>query len=114
MTAFLYLAGLVIGAAVFIYLYATFQEGKDRLTRSSRDRADAARPELPAETVAVTGLKRPPGTRICPLCAKELTQYEALYASQVNDEQGSRILIYGCPYCYKKHMPAPPAAAGRP
>lgn len=108
MTAMLYLVGFIIGAAVFIYLYATFNEGKDRLTRSAQERADAARPEVSAERVAVPGLKRPPGSRICPLCAKELTEFEPLYATQVDDAQGSRILIYGCPYCFKKRMPAPP------
>ncbi len=108
MTALLYLAGLIIGAALFFYLLSLYHEGKERVkqmsvsTRKSVISQTSSRVE--AEKVSYPHLKSiPPGERICPLCRTPLTRYEPLYASQVDTGSGSRILIHGCTYCYKEN-----------
>ena len=35
--------------------------------------------------------------RKCPICSMELAKDEPLYASRSND----KILVHGCPYCFK-------------
>lgn len=41
-------------------------------------------------------------TRRCPLCTRTLTRDEPLYATNVETGSGRKILIHGCPYCYKE------------
>jgi hypothetical protein len=100
MSALLYLIGLIIGATVFIYLYTSYQAGKDKL-KEIRDLKNPPAPTVNPERVDYFSLKRAPGTRLCPLCGKELTKYEALYASETVEQGKKKILIHGCRYCYK-------------
>lgn len=99
MSALLYLIGLIIGATVFIYLYSSYQQGKEKL-KEMRGQSKPAQSMNP-DTIDYFAIKRAPGTRLCPLCGKELTKYEALYASEVEEEGKKKILIHGCRYCYK-------------
>ncbi|MBN2079112.1 MAG: hypothetical protein JW838_09095 [Spirochaetes bacterium] len=101
MSALLYLVGLIIGATVFIYLYSAYQTGKEKLKESREEK----RPEAPSvnpEAVDYFSIPRAPGTRLCPLCGKELTKYESLYASETEEGGKRKILIHGCRYCYKE------------
>jgi hypothetical protein len=100
MSALLYLIGLIIGATVFIYLYSSYQSGKEKL-REIREQKNPPEPTMNPERVDYFSVKRAPGTRLCPLCGKELTKYEALYASETEEQGKKKILIHGCRYCYK-------------
>ncbi|OHD65914.1 MAG: hypothetical protein A2176_03675 [Spirochaetes bacterium RBG_13_51_14] len=100
MTALLYLIGIIIGATVFIYLYSSYQSGKEKL-REMREPKEPPSPSVNPEIIDYFSIKREPGTRLCPLCGKELTKYEALYASEVEEQGKRKILIHGCRYCYK-------------
>ncbi len=100
MTELLYLIGLIIGATVFIYLYSSYQTGKEKL-KEMRDSKNPPEPTMNPERVDYFSMPRAPGTRLCPLCGKELTKYEALYASETEEQGKKKILIHGCRYCYK-------------
>jgi hypothetical protein len=110
MTVILYLAGLVIGAALFFYLLSLYHEGKDKIKQVAGKGGTLQPPRrdsgatLEAGKVTYPHLKGvPPGERMCPICRNSLSKYEPLYASQVDTEKGSRIVIYGCGYCYKEN-----------
>ena len=103
MSALLYLIGLIIGATVFIYLYSSYQQGKEKL-KEIRGQSKPA-PTMNPDMVDFFAIKRAPGARLCPLCGKELTKYEALYASEVEEQGKKKILIHGCRYCYKEQEP---------
>jgi hypothetical protein len=100
MSAVLYLIGLIIGATVFIYLYSSYQSGREKI-KEFRDGKKPPEPSVNPERVDYFNLKRAPGTRLCPLCGKELSKYEALYASETEENGKKKILIHGCRYCYK-------------
>jgi len=100
MSAFLYLAGFIIGAAIFLYLYSAYQSSKEKI-RSFRAPASPPAPTVNPDRIDYFRMPRPPGARICPLCGKELTHFEALYASEVEEDGKKKILIHGCRYCYK-------------
>ena len=73
--------------------------------RKIKDLASGKKPEPdinPDEITYKNKQTRAPGQRLCPLCLSELSKYEALYATLVNDD-ASKILIYGCRYCYKEN-----------
>lgn len=101
MSVLLYLIGLVIGAAVFIYLYSTYQSGKEKITERKSQKNQPA-PTVNPERVDYFSIPRSPGARLCPLCGKELTKYEALFASDTEEDGKKKILIHGCKYCYKE------------
>lgn len=103
MTSLLYLVGLIIGAAIFIYLYSTFQTGKEKI-RDYREKKNPATPppSLNPERVDYFSIKRAPGTRLCPLCGSELSKYESLFASEVEEQGRKKIRIHGCRFCYKE------------
>ncbi len=110
MTVIIYLAGLVIGAALFFYILSLYHEGKEKLRKvpgkgnTSRPSREGSESTLEAGRVSYPHLKGiPPGERMCPICRNSLSKYEPLYASQVDTESGSRILIYGCGHCYKEN-----------
>ena len=104
MTVFIYIAGFLIGAAVFLYFLSVFQSGAEKLSSIKKRQEKPAAGTVP-EPVDTGGFRRPPGrapgVRMCPLCASELTRYEALYASKFKSGGEVKILIYGCRYCYK-------------
>lgn len=100
MSEILYLIGLLIGATVFIYLYSSFQTGKEKL-KEMRGEKNPPETSVNPERVDYFSMKRAPGTRLCPLCGKELSKYEALYASETEENGKKKILIHGCRYCYK-------------
>lgn len=104
MTALIYIAGFLIGAAVFLYFLSIFQSGAEKLAKMRKETA-APDPEATPEKVDTGGFRRnpgrAPGVRMCPLCNSELTKYEALYASKFKAAGEIKILIYGCRYCYK-------------
>jgi hypothetical protein len=101
MAALLYGAGLIIGITIFLYLYSSFQTGKEKLNQMKK----------PQKTEPITDEVEnphpsfrnniPPGARLCPICGNALTKYEALYASHTDTTAGKKLLIHGCRYCYK-------------
>jgi hypothetical protein len=100
MTALLYIVGLVIGAAAFFYLLSAFRSGKEKVMEMTGKKPPA---KTTVEPGRISNLaKRAPGSRTCPLCGSELTKYEALYASVLEEGSGRKILIHGCRYCYKQ------------
>lgn len=105
MTAAIYLAGFLIGAAIFLYLFSAYQSGVEKFkTRGDTGgpKPDSSESPESLETKNFRRLPaRAPGTRTCPLCGSELTKYEALYASKNILGGEAKILIHGCRYCYK-------------
>ncbi len=107
MEALLYIAGLLIGLSLFLYMLSLYNAGKDKIKElkgkgSADKRASAVKPSYSDNIAADDLIKIPPGRRICPICREPLTRFEPLYASQVQKGTESRILIYGCNYCYKE------------
>lgn len=102
MSYLLYLAGLIIGISLFLYLLSTFNSARDRINKMTKNAPPPkASPELEPKNISYKKYSAAAGTRICPLCSKGLTRLEPLYASFIETEYGKKILIYGCPYCYK-------------
>jgi len=119
MSIVLYAAGLLIGIALFLYILSLYNTGKSRVTGFAREKKPSENGRegkktgiTPGDKTAVTEIKSenirfkglsdvPPGERICPLCRTPLTRFEPLYASQTKTESGQKILIHGCPRCYK-------------
>lgn len=111
MSAFLYISGLLIGIAAFIYMLSIYEKAKEKI--STPVQGNRNEPEnLKMETGAIAFNKRPalpPGTRICPLCGSSLTKYEGLYASKTFRGDSASLIIMGCKYCYKvQDSPAVP------
>ncbi len=102
MSVFLYIVGLLIGLSLFLYILSGIQKGRVKISGTSSQAAPKRNGTVTAGDVTYRGLPpRAPGERLCPLCASKLTKYEALYASRIDTDSGSRILIHGCRYCYK-------------
>ncbi len=104
MSALLYIVGLLIGAAVFFYLYSTYQSGKDAVKKIVKKNDGEPEPSVSPKNVSYRKhyLGRAPGDRMCPLCGTILTKYDALYAAKSDSPSGEKILIYGCRHCYKE------------
>ena len=106
MTTFLYISGLLLGVAVFLYLLSIYDSGKNkynRITGKVKKKNDNERnSKIESKNITCSNLTNiPPGERMCPVCRKSLTKFEPLYASNIETDSGSRVLIYGCGYCYK-------------
>lgn len=119
MSFILYAAGLLIGVALFLYFLSLYTSGKEKLSSLGGEKkgtenggeekkqgtprgGEEGMEEIRPEYIRFRGLADlPPGERICPLCRATLTRFEPLYASQVKTDSGQKILIHGCPKCYK-------------
>lgn len=99
MTALLYIAGLIIGVAAFLYIMSLMRSGKDKVMEMTGKKS--AQKTVVEPSRIINAPKRAPGSRTCPLCGSALTKYEALYASVQADSAGKKILIHGCRYCHK-------------
>ncbi|MBN1501750.1 MAG: hypothetical protein JW982_16440 [Spirochaetes bacterium] len=101
-------AGFIIAVAVFLYFINTLdsaKQGIQKLTNceveiekkvpSLNQTGDAQIKDLSPEEK-----KFIPGRR-CPLCSRILIRDEPLYATHVETAGVKKILIHGCPYCYK-------------
>jgi len=97
MSVILYLAGLIIGIALFVYMLSMYESGKEKVRKVKG--GSSPKPAIAPENITID--KIPPGTRMCPLCRSHLTKYEALYASNIDNGDGRKIMIHGCRYCYK-------------
>lgn len=100
MSFFLYLAGLGVGTALFLYIVSLYSHGKSRIGRKKtttepKAGGSAVQVRQPVFTI-------PPGERMCPLCRTVLTKREALYASRIALNDTNKLLILGCRYCYKE------------
>ncbi len=99
MSALLYIAGLVIGVTVFIYLVSLLNDGKEKIketTEKIKNNGEEVKDNALPSTEKIA-----PGERICPLCRSKLSKYEALYAAPVAGDKEQKLMIYGCRYCYK-------------
>ena len=104
MDAIIYIAGLIIGVAAFLYVYSLVADGREKLKNPGTPKQDA--PVQKMDSGAVTLRNRPalpPGTRICPLCGSSLTKYVGLYASKVYERGSEKLMIMGCRYCYREN-----------
>ncbi len=103
----LYLIGFIIGLAIFLYVLTAYETGKEKLTKKLAPEK-TEKPDninIPPSHIFFKNRGRPPGERICPLCASTLTQHEPLYASQIKTGTETKILIHGCRHCYKDSAP---------
>ena len=105
MNLLFYLVGLLIGVAFFLYMLSLYHTGKDKISEilSSDRRKNSPENNVDIEPDSISGGDGQvyPRERICPLCGAVLQKYEALFASRFETENSSRILIYGCRYCYR-------------
>ena len=106
MSVILYIVGLLMGLSLFMYIVSAIQKGRDKISGQAVKPSSPQQPKIngrvTAGNVTYRGLPpRNPGERLCPLCASKLMQWEALYASRMDTDSGSRILIHGCRHCYK-------------
>jgi len=101
MSILLYMAGLLIGLVLFLYILSLYNSGKEKIQIVTGKRQPRPKPraDLPAGSLSFASI--PPGERMCPLCRSKLTKYEALYASRMKTSDGDKIFIHGCRYCYK-------------
>ncbi len=107
MNAFLYISGLLIGMAVFIYILSIQEKTKRKISQLTRknkpEPIESYNMDIKTENIGFN--KRPPlppGTRICPLCGSSLEKYEGLYANKITRSDSAFIMIMGCKYCYKE------------
>ncbi len=95
-----YILSFGTGIAVFLYLLSLYHTIKER--RAKPDHTQSAKKPIIEKQRIISHstnevhLKE----RTCPVCGSKLTRYEALYASKVVKDS-TKILIYGCRYCYK-------------
>ena len=104
MSTFLYLSGLLIGIAAFLYMLSIYEKAKIKISRPIQENS-SDQESLNMETGNIAFTKRPllpPGTRICPLCGSSLTKYEGLYASKTIRGDSASLIIMGCRYCYRE------------
>ena len=104
MNTFLYISGLLIGIAAFIYMLSIYEKAREKLSASATNKKSEP-PALNIEDGTIAFNKRPalpPGTRICPLCGSPLTKYEGLYANKNIRGDSATLIIMGCKYCYKE------------
>lgn len=104
MSILFYIAGLIIGIAAFLYVYALIADGKEKIKNLGSPKEAASVQKM--ETGTISFRNRPalaPGTRICPLCGSSLTKYEGLYASKVMERGSEKLIIMGCRYCYREN-----------
>ncbi len=103
MSAFIFIIGLAIGAAAFLYILSLVSDGMKKINHRGTGQGKTVKQNIEPDTIGFRGRKTvPPGTRICPLCGSELTKYEGLYASKIIEKSESKIMIMGCKYCFKE------------
>ncbi len=95
----LYILSFGAGIALFFYLLSLYHHIKDRpLHKQKKQTAKpSTQKEVPVQQTCEPAVLR---ERTCPVCGSKLSRYEALYASKIVKDS-TKILIYGCRYCYK-------------
>jgi len=102
MISFIFILGLLIGIAAFLYLYSTIKEGRKKVSKLFVTKDKLTKEYAEPEKLGFRGIKSLlPGERICPLCGSILTKYEGLYATKILENSEKKILIMGCKYCFK-------------
>ena len=96
----LYVLSFAAGIALFLYLLSLYHHIKDRPLQ--KQKKQTAKPASPQHDVPIHQTFEPAvlRERTCPVCGSKLSRYEALYASKIVKDS-TKILIYGCRYCYK-------------
>jgi hypothetical protein len=102
MSSFIFIFGLLIGIAAFIYLYSAVTEGRKKISKLFTEKDKTEKEYIEPEKIGFRGIRSiPTGSRICPLCGSTLTKYEGLYATKIIESYEKKILIMGCKYCFK-------------
>ena len=100
-------AGFLAAVSIFLYFLSTVDTAKRSVKKIAGCDIEIGR-NGGTETISKKTIRdlsdeeknRIPG-RKCPLCMKILTRDEPLYASFVETAGTRKVLIYGCPYCWK-------------
>lgn len=96
----LYILSFGAGIALFLYLLSLYHHIKERPKPDNKQpEQKTVQDKIQSKTQQVNEpvhLKE----RTCPVCGSKLSKYEALYASKIVKDS-TKILIYGCRYCYK-------------
>lgn len=122
MGTFFIISGLLISISIFLYFINFLDSGKRKLQEIKNASIETA--AMPANSIAQSEqypsgvnrtLKRNEAVRNlsnemknmlperkCPLCSTILHRDEPLYATNLQTSSGRKILIHGCPYCYKE------------
>jgi hypothetical protein len=94
----LYILSFGTGIAFFLYLLSLYHHIKERPKPDYKQPQKTIQEKIPVrpQRDEPVHLKE----RTCPVCRSKLSKYEALYASKIVKDS-TKILIYGCRYCYK-------------
>lgn len=119
MSFFIYIFGLLLGIALFLYFLSIYRSGREKLSGLGKknsagmngNKGNNAKEEsikndddteISPEKIGFRSLSAiPPGSRMCPLCRAPLTKFEPLYAKETGTGSGKKIIIYGCCHCWK-------------
>jgi hypothetical protein len=103
MSAFLYVSGLVIGIASFLYIGSFLRDTTETITKKDFFLKLKAKHKKSRKDIFKNSPinKINPGLRMCPFCRVKLSRDEPLYASKVFDKNDKKLLIHGCKLCYK-------------
>ncbi|MGL4368988.1 MAG: hypothetical protein ACRCUT_04855 [Spirochaetota bacterium] len=122
MDVFLTIAGFILGVSFFLYLVNFADAGKKKISYAqNRNNAGKGSIKISSKETANPGKgersrqqqtflltrnltsdqKDQIKQRTCPMCGKILLRDEPLYASHTEIGREKKVLIYGCPYCYK-------------
>ncbi|MCL2155702.1 MAG: hypothetical protein FWH53_08570 [Leptospirales bacterium] len=102
MSSFIFILGLFIGIAAFLYLYLAITEGRKKIGKLFTEKDKTAKEYVEPDKIGFRGIRSiPQGERVCPLCGSILTKYEGLYATKIMESSEKKILIMGCKYCFK-------------
>ncbi len=95
----LYILSFGAGIALFFYLLSLYHHIKDRPLQKQKKQTTkpSTQKEVSVQQTCEPAVLR---ERTCPVCGSKLSRYEALYASKIVKDS-TKILIYGCRYCYK-------------
>ncbi len=120
MSVLLTFIGFIIAVVVFIYFINTLDAGKRKIEAFANSanvnsmeftgQEPASKPgqvkTIVNRNMAVRSLpddlKNLIPHRKCPLCCSTLKKDEPLYANFMDLSGQKKVLIYGCPYCYKE------------
>jgi len=96
----LYILSFGAGIALFLYMLSLYHHLQKKTSQSAKKETNKAATVMPAKTVDKNFIPASMKERTCPVCGSKLSRYEALYASKIVKDS-TKILIYGCRYCYK-------------
>ncbi len=104
--------GFIIAVSIFLYFLSGVDATKRGVSKLMDCEIELDKKTIPVSVAAEKTLNNLsaeeknyiPG-RKCPLCSRILRRDEPLYATHIETAGIKKVLIHGCPYCYKDAIP---------